>query len=184
MSYVPNENPEVVAKAEKYALAGLILSLLGFLSCGLGALAGIPLSIMGLKAQARKPLAIGGIVCGCLALLVCIPGAILFSIAVPSFNQARAISMRNACQENLSNIDGAKQQWALENNITDESVTPTFDVLVGEAAYLRRTPICPAGGSYTIGSLGENPSCPHANDPGPFPHVFPSPGGSAGTIAE
>jgi len=39
---------------------------------------------------------------------------ILIAIAVPGFLRARSISQQNACQENLTKIDGGKQQWALE----------------------------------------------------------------------
>src|SRR6266404_9796577 len=39
---------------------------------------------------------------------------ILAAIAIPNFVKARETSQVNACLNNLRQIDGAKQQWALE----------------------------------------------------------------------
>src|SRR6201996_8730726 len=40
---------------------------------------------------------------------------LLAAIAIPNFVKARTTSQANACVNNLRQIDGAKQQWALEN---------------------------------------------------------------------
>jgi len=77
------------------------------------------------------------------------------------------VNMRNACINYLRQIDGAKQQWALENH-KDANATPTSaDV----APYLKNNqfPVCPAGGKYTIGRISEDPTC---SIPG---HVLPTP---------
>jgi TolA-binding protein len=63
-----------------------------------------------------------------------------------------------ACINNLRLIDGAKQQWALENNkaLTD---TPTWDDL---RPYFRRTAqalSCPDGGTYSINVVTAVPTC-------------------------
>src|SRR5204862_5578809 len=39
---------------------------------------------------------------------------LLAAIAIPNFVKARTTSQANACINNLRQIDGAKQQWALE----------------------------------------------------------------------
>ena len=39
---------------------------------------------------------------------------LLAAIAIPNFVRARTTSQQNACINNLRQIDGAKQQWALE----------------------------------------------------------------------
>ena len=96
---------------------------------------------------------------------------ILIAIAVPSFLRAREISRRNACQENQSKIDGAKQQWALENNNDDG--TPTWADLVGSAAYIRKTPVCPSSGEYAINAVSADPSCTKSTLTGGFAHSFP-----------
>jgi TolA-binding protein len=62
----------------------------------------------------------------------------------------------NSCINNLRQIDGAKQQWALENRKTITDVPTEKDV----AAYLKNgIPKCPAGGTYTLGAAGVAPTC-------------------------
>lgn len=70
--------------------------------------------------------------------------------------QAEA-QQRNACINNLRQIDAAKQQWALEKNKTTEAVPTTQDLL----PYFPdgNFPVCPAGGAYSINAVGELPSC-------------------------
>jgi hypothetical protein len=84
------------------------------------------------------------------------------AVAVTQAAQAQAQKAQNdnACINNLRLIDGAKQQWALEfkKQTTD---TPTMDDL---KAYFQRgpngdLPTCPDGGAYTIGTVGEKPTC-------------------------
>ena len=71
---------------------------------------------------------------------------------------------RNICINNLRQIDAAKQQWALENNKTANDVPTEEDLL----PYLRNDfPVCPSGGTYTIGAVGVPPTCSY---PG---HVLP-----------
>ncbi len=98
--------------------------------------------------------------------------AFLLAIAIPSFFAARERSRQTTCQENLTKIDGTKQQWALETNATIDLI-PTWDDLVGESLYLRRMPICPASGVYTIGNLDQTPTCTHSTNVR-YPHVFPN----------
>src|SRR5690242_9124987 len=50
---------------------------------------------------------------------------LLAAIAIPNFVQARKTSQTNACLNNLRQIDGAKQQWALENG-KQSTDTPTL----------------------------------------------------------
>ncbi len=72
-------------------------------------------------------------------------------------NENRRVDL---CIGNLRDLDSAKQQWGLEKKkqVTD---TPTMKDLIpyigqGPGLYM---PVCPDGGDYTIGSLGENPTC-------------------------
>lgn len=97
---------------------------------------------------------------------------ILIAIAVPSFLRAREISRRNACQENQSKIDGAKQQWALEKN-QPQDAEPAWDDIIGATSYIRKTPICPSSGEYTINPVSANPACSLATPAGEFAHTFP-----------
>ena len=43
---------------------------------------------------------------------------LLAAIAIPNFVKARTTAQKNACIANLKQIDGAKEQWALENKLT------------------------------------------------------------------
>jgi prepilin-type N-terminal cleavage/methylation domain-containing protein len=50
---------------------------------------------------------------------------LLAAIAIPNFVKARQNSQTNACVNNLRQIDGAKQQWALEQGKTAGTPVPT-----------------------------------------------------------
>ena len=84
---------------------------------------------------------------------------LLAAIAIPSFVNARNTSRKNACINNLRQIDGAKEQWALANNAATGNSTVDFAAIVGAAGYIKSSPVCAAGGAYTIGAIGTNPSC-------------------------
>ncbi|MDD5704540.1 MAG: hypothetical protein PHR35_01345 [Kiritimatiellae bacterium] len=89
--------------------------------------------------------------------LTLVPFAMFGGIAVPSFVRARSQAQSNVCINNLRMIDGAKEQWAMENNKTDAD-TPTEEDL-GKYLNGNILPRCPMGGSYTIGPVGERPKC-------------------------
>lgn len=93
---------------------------------------------------------------------------ILIAIAVPGFIKARTTSQKRACQENLQKIDGAKEQWALEDK-APASATPTWDELVGTTSYIRKSPTCPADGTYVINQIGFDPGCTLSDDG----HILP-----------
>lgn len=80
---------------------------------------------------------------------------LLAAIAIPSFVKARAESQKNTCINSLRQIDSAKEQWALANG----KVTGAAIVEAEVNAYIRKTPTCPAAGSYTYGAVGTDPSC-------------------------
>ena len=91
---------------------------------------------------------------------------LLAAIAIPSFVHARTNSQQNACINNLRQIDGAKQTWALENKIA-ASGTPTAAVI---QPFMGRgsdgsLPACPAdlantfSTSYSINDLSSPPTC-------------------------
>jgi type II secretory pathway pseudopilin PulG len=86
---------------------------------------------------------------------------LLAAIAIPNFVRARTTSQKNACINNLRQIDGAKQQWALENHKTSADTAPTSTSLM---PYLGRGttgnwPNCPANGSYTVNGISTPPTC-------------------------
>ena len=81
---------------------------------------------------------------------------LLAAIAIPSFARARTSSRVSACVNNLRQIDGGKDQWAIENNKIDgDSVTS-----VNVSPYIKGGwPKCPANGTYTVTTVIENPTC-------------------------
>jgi len=74
--------------------------------------------------------------------------------------EAKQRQNENACINNLRLFDAAKQQWALENRKLSTD-TPGIEDL---RPYIGRgpngeMPTCPDGGTYTIGTVGEKPTC-------------------------
>ncbi|MCX6922013.1 MAG: hypothetical protein NT154_02150 [Verrucomicrobia bacterium] len=62
-----------------------------------------------------------------------------------------------ACLNNLRQIDGAKQQWALEKQKRAGTLLTASDI----APYVPNNtlPVCPAGGVYTLNPVGIAPIC-------------------------
>lgn len=89
---------------------------------------------------------------------------LLAAIAIPNFARSRAQAQTQACISNLRQIEGAKQQWAIESGVGSGS-TPQWSDLVPN--YIRSTPTCPAKGTYTIGNVDTNTTCNVTN------HVIP-----------
>jgi len=82
---------------------------------------------------------------------------LLAAIAIPSFVKARNTSQQNACINNLRQIDGGKEQWAMAQKKTDGDTVTTVDVndyIKGDT-----TPTCPGGGTYTYDVIGADPGC-------------------------
>jgi len=89
---------------------------------------------------------------------------LLSAIAIPNFVKARGTAQKNACLINLRQLDAAKQQWALENRKAAGAEATMSDL----APYLPKLPVCPAGGVYSLGKLGEAPTCSiKGHEPGP-----------------
>ncbi len=83
--------------------------------------------------------------------------AMLSAIAIPNFVKARSTAQQNACLNNLRMLDAAKQQWALEKG-KDSSSVPTANDLKEYLGHDQMV-VCPQGGTYTIGPVGESPKC-------------------------
>jgi len=101
---------------------------------------------------------------------------LLAAIAIPNFVKARATSQANACINNLRQIDSACNQFALENHKTTgysftypSDLTPYLKLNSGSAI-----PPCPAGGNYSVATLGTLPqeSCDLGNTVSPA-HILP-----------
>lgn len=86
---------------------------------------------------------------------------LLAAIAIPNFVKARATSQGNACINNLRQMDGAANQYALEKQL---STGNTFALNTDLLPYIKLNsagsiPPCPAGGTYTLSTVGTNPAC-------------------------
>jgi hypothetical protein len=156
-------------KTSALAIWSLVLGILS-LAC-FTIFAAIPGVICGHKAISRikqsggaltgQGLAIAGLVTGYLGIawaIFVIP--MMMAIAIPNFVKARDTSMQNACINNLRQIDAAKNEWALENNKTNGTPVTEADI----KPYIKldasgNLPKCPAGGTYTIGPIGQVPTC-------------------------
>jgi hypothetical protein len=86
--------------------------------------------------------------------------ALSFSLEVWNFIQIRNTPASHACVSNLRIIQGATEQWALENHKTSNDAPTVEDI----RPYMGRggageIPVCPQGGIYTPGRLGQPPTC-------------------------
>ncbi len=80
----------------------------------------------------------------------------LVAIAIPNFMRVRLQAQTRACIANLGQIESAKQIWGLQSGKTDGDV-PAPDDLV--PTYIKNMPVCPAGGTYTFGPIGQSAVC-------------------------
>jgi hypothetical protein len=93
-----------------------------------------------------------GMVTGCANLI-----AILAVMAIPH-PKPRLTAAKNPCINNLRQLAGAKEQWALDNK-KNATATPGWADIVGTDKYIKIMPQCPAGGRYTLGSMEAGPIC-------------------------
>ena len=101
--------------------------------------------------------------------------ALLCAIVTPYYVKARANSQANACINNMRQIDGAMQQFAIENGKTVGYVInfPTDLTPYIKLNAANQIPTCPAGGTYLIRPVGIEPSvlCSLGNTVSP-PHTW------------
>ena len=64
----------------------------------------------------------------------------------------------NACLANLMQIQGAKENWALEERRRPQDI-PSVTNLCGPTGYIARPPVCLSGGIYTYGRVDQKPTC-------------------------
>ncbi len=91
----------------------------------------------------------------------------LVVVAVPNFVKSRTTACLNSCIANLKQIDGAVQQWALENKKTAKDAYSLTDPNLLQYLKGSTLPICPAGGRYSAGrTVAEAPVCTLAKSQG------------------
>lgn len=102
---------------------------------------------MARKTQLRRPLII---------IVVCLLIGAVFLVFAPHFVRPRTDNLAtNSCINNLRQLDGAAEQWRLENGFATNRC-PAFEQL---RVYLRRLPECPQGGSYSFDTNSGLPRC-------------------------
>ena len=100
---------------------------------------------------------------------------LLAAIAIPNFVRARTTSQKNACINNLRQLDGAVQQYALENK-----QAPTATVTLTQVTpYLKSSVTCPAGGtgindSYAVTDCQTAPTCISSGGTATAGHILPA----------
>ena len=90
--------------------------------------------------------------------------AILAAVAIPNFVKYRKNSQATACISNLKQIQGAVEQAKMAG-----VGTPGWTDIVGSTLYIKVTPSCPAGGSYSLPQADTDvPTC--SSDSDEYPH--------------
>ena len=89
---------------------------------------------------------------------------LLAAIAIPNFVKARATAQKNSCIANLKQIDGAKQQWAVEAKQAATAIPVDTDIY-GGTLYIRTKPLCPIGGTYDLLAVSVAPTCDKSASP-------------------
>jgi prepilin-type N-terminal cleavage/methylation domain-containing protein len=82
---------------------------------------------------------------------------VVAAVALPSLVGARDRGRRQACIQNMVLITETKEQWAIENRKRPGQGVSILQL----RTYFRNSamPTCPAGGTYTIGRVGAQPTC-------------------------
>lgn len=99
---------------------------------------------------------------------------LLAAIALPNFISNRQKGQTKLCIDNLRQIDGAKQEWALENNADPGSTPNVSDVQPYLGRGNGKLPSCPVDPvktfdtSYVMNGLSVPPTCKAQ----PTQHVF------------
>lgn len=98
-------------------------------------------------------------------LLSAFVGVILISIFILYWNWSErnsrgAPSPTLVCRKQLREIDAAEATWSVDHNKTTNDI-PTRDDLRPYLARHGEVPVCPSGGTYTLGRVGESPVCSH-----------------------
>jgi prepilin-type N-terminal cleavage/methylation domain-containing protein len=100
---------------------------------------------------------------------------LLAAIAIPNLVRSRTTTQTNTCIDNLRMLDGAKQQWALEQGKIATAMPQATDIqpYLGRGAGV--LPVCPVDPSqsfdtsYTLQNCQTPPTCQIV----PTAHILP-----------
>jgi len=102
-------------------------------------------------------------------MIVVVIIGLLAMMSIPAISKARESAQKNACINNLRQIDAAKERWAIDNNV-GTGVTPPADDPSSYSSCLADyikggMPYCPAdpqkshSTSYRTNPMGTEPEC-------------------------
>jgi len=98
-------------------------------------------------------------------IILAVIAVVILAVGVPNFIRARSSRAAAPCINRLRQIDAAKQQWMLEQSKTTND-TPIWSDLFPYIApsftnsyWTNGRPVCPEGGVYILGRIGEPPTC-------------------------
>ena len=104
-----------------------------------------------------------GIWLGRKRLAVTLPLAFIFfimaAVAIPNIDWGNRVADENNCINNLRGIFQAKAEWAQINHKLPTDIPTITDLIGTNKFFLRSIPVCPSGGTYTIGAVNEDPKC-------------------------
>ena len=95
-------------------------------------------------------------------MIVVLVIGVLLAVAVPNFLTSRARSRQRTCVSNLRQLNSAKEQFAMENNLGNGDLVTSADLA---PTYIKVYPYCPEGGVYTLGPIGDFPACSYQVPP-------------------
>ena len=115
------------------------------------------------RGSAVSSLVVGGLI---------ITAMILASI--PGVARMQRDDARKACIENLALLESAKERFALDHQLSPGAPC-TVDALIKDGKMLKAMPICVTGGKYTLGAIGQLPTCTVPGHVVPVPRKFVEP---------
>ena len=83
--------------------------------------------------------------------------AILLSVALPNYLKSGKSTAKNVCILNLKQIDGAMEQWAMDNNIPAGAVLSGFQEDQVYNYVDGGKPACPSKGEYSLHAINSKP---------------------------
>lgn len=100
------------------------------------------------------------------SFVIAVIAVLILAVVIPIFIRARSTTAApSRCADNLMIIEECKDNWAHDNGKKPNDA-PTWDDLKSELhsyavqyGWTNDVPVCPDGGTYTIGRVGEKPTC-------------------------
>jgi hypothetical protein len=86
---------------------------------------------------------------------IVMPLGMISAMGINSAEKARQAALASRCMSNLYQLSAAKDMWAMEANAAEGAEVDMAKV----NETLGNPLVCPKGGTYAIGKVGEKPSC-------------------------